>query len=175
MLFRSNPHNCRLFHVEQLKSQSDAAASEISRWGFFISGIILIIAAAILPLNADLDWTRHQRNLALVAEQENAARNVSYQGMLAAIENKKPDTLRLLAQSNMGMIPTGHDALLVPGQRPDPMIFELLEPAPLTRPDFEPNYSRLENLVMIPKSRLWVIAGGILLVLIGILPAANPK
>jgi hypothetical protein len=175
-----------LFHVEQLQSipatphpdradQANMAASEISRWGFFICGIILVIAAAILPLRADLEWTRHQRNLALIAEQENTARNVSYQGMIAAIEHKNPDTLRLLAQSNMGMIPSGRDALLMPGQRADPMIFELLEPAPLTRPEFAPNYSRLEKLLMVPKSRLWVLAGGILLVLIGILPAARPK
>ena len=161
--------------MEQLQSKPDSAASEIARWGFFLCGIILIVAAAILPLNADLEWTHHQRNLALVAEQENIARNVSYQGMIAAIENKNPDTLNLLAQSNMGMIPADHDALLMPGQRADPMIFELLEPAPLPRPVFAPNYSRLENLVMIPKSRLWVIAAGILLVLIGIPPAARPK
>jgi len=169
--------------VEQLQSipipqttpRFDSAASEISRWAFFISGIILIVAAAILPLNADLEWTRHQRNLALVAEQENIARNVSYQGMIAAIENKNPDTLGLLAQSNLGMIPADHDALLVPGHRADPMIFELLEPAALDRPAFAPQYSRLEKLVMTPKSRLWVIAGGVLMVLIGILPAARSK
>lgn len=95
--------------------------------------------------------------------------------MVAAIENKNLDTLNLLAQSNLGMIPADSDALFAPGQRADPMIFELLEPAPFVRPDFAPNYSRLENLVMVPKSRLWVIAGGILLVLIGILPAANSK
>jgi len=161
--------------VEQLQSQSDTAASEISRWAFFICGIILIVAAAILPLHADLEYTRHQRNLALLAEQENVARNVSYQSMIAAIDQHNPDTLHLLAQSNLGMIPADHDALLVPGQRADPMIFELLEPAALDRPAFAPQYSRLEKLVMTTKSRLWVIAAGMLLVLIGILPATKAK
>jgi hypothetical protein len=150
-------------------------ASEISRWGFFICGIILIAAAAILPLRADLDWTRHQRDLALVVEQDNAARNESYQGMIAAIDHGNPDTLQLLAHSNLGMIPADRDALVVPGVRTDPMIFELLEPTPKPRPEFAPRYSRLERLVMIPKTRLWVLAGGILLVLIGLLPAVKPK
>lgn len=153
----------------------DNIASEISRWACFISGIILIVAASILPLRADLDWTRHQRNLALVAEQENAARNESYQHMIDAIDQKNPDTLRLLAQSNLGMIPATHDALLMPGQTADPMMFELLEPAPMPRPEFAPRYSRLERLVIVPGTRLWVLAGGILLVLIGILPPAKPK
>ncbi|MBL4810428.1 MAG: hypothetical protein JKY43_10285 [Phycisphaerales bacterium] len=166
--------------MEQLKSistspQLDTAASEIARWGFFLCGIVLIAAAAILPLNADLEWTRHQTNLALVAEQENIARNESYANMIEAIEKQNPDTLRLLAQSNMGLIPATHDALISPGQQADPMMFELLEPAALDRPVFAPQYSRLEKMVMVPTSRLWVIAGGILLVLIGILPAAKPK
>jgi hypothetical protein len=173
-----------LFHVEQFSPHpdpdhntelSDNLASEISRWAFFICGLILIIAAATLPLKADLDYTRHQRNLAMVIEKENAARNVSYQSMISAIESKNPDTLRLLAQSNMGLIPATHEALMIPGERQDPMVFELLEPAPFARPEFSPQYSRLERLVMVPKSRLWVIAGGIFLVLVGLLPAAKPK
>lgn len=150
-------------------------ASEISRAGFFITGLVLIVAAALLPLKADLEWTTHQRNLALVQEQENAARNASYQQMIAAIDQKNPDTLRLLAQSNLGVIPADHNALVAPGAKQDPMVFELLEPAPLIRPEFMPRYSRLERLVMIPKTRLWVIAGGMLLVLMGLLPAAKPS
>lgn len=150
-------------------------ASEISRAGFFITGLVLIVAAALLPLKADLEWTTHQRNLALVQEQENAARNASYAQMIDAIDQKNPDTLRLLAQSNLGMIPADHSALVAPGAKQDPMVFELLEPAPLTRPEFAPRYSRLERLVMIPKTRLWVIAGGMLLVLMGLLPAAKPS
>jgi len=159
----------------QPAAQNSDWASEIARWGFFACGIVLVVAAAILPLNADLEWTRHQRDLALVAEQENFARNESYAGMIDAIENQNPDTLRLLAQSNMGLIPASHDALVSPGYRSDPMMFELLEPAALERPVFEPQYSRLEKMVMVPKSRLWVIAGGMLLVLIGVLPAARAK
>lgn len=157
-----------------LSAESRDWASEISRAGFFITGLVLIVAAAVLPLKADLDWTTHQRNLALVQEQENAARNASYAQMIDAIEQQNPDTLRLLAQSNLGVIPADHNALVAPGAKPDPMVFELLEPAPLARPDFVPRYSRLERLVMIPETRLWVIAGGMLLVLMGLLPAAKP-
>lgn len=156
-------------------SLSDHLASEISRWAFFACGLVLIIASATLPLRTDLEFTRHQRDLALVVEQEHAIRNASYQSMLNAIEQKNPDTLRLLAQSNMGLIPASHEALLVPGERRDPMIFELLEPAPMTRPEFAPNYSRLERLVMVPRSRLWVIALGVFLVLIGLLPATKSR
>ncbi len=147
--------------------------SEIARWGFFLCGIVLIVSAAILPLRADLEWTRHQRNLARIAEQDHIARNSSYQSMIDAIDRQDPDTLRLLAQSNLGLIPAGNDALVMPGVRNDPMLFELLEPVPLPRPEFAPNYSRLERIVMTPKARLWVLAGGILLVFIGILPRAK--
>ncbi|MBO6512440.1 MAG: hypothetical protein JJ974_00555 [Phycisphaerales bacterium] len=160
-------------HSDQSKTQD--LASEISRAGFFIAGIVLIVAAAILPLRADLEWTTHQRNLALVQEQENAARNASYQQMIDAIDQQNPDTLRLLAQSNLGVIPADHNALVAPGAKPDPMVFELLEPTPLDRPEFAPRYSRLERLVMVPETRLWVIAGGMLLVLLGLLPQAKPS
>ncbi len=162
-------------HAHPESDSSRDYASEISRAGFFITGLVLIVAAAVLPLRADLEWTTHQRNLALVQEQENLARNASYAQMIAAIDQKNPDTLRLLAQSNLGVIPADHNALVAPGAKPDPMVFELLEPAPLTRPEFAPRYSRLERLVMIPETRLWVIAGGMLLVLLGMLPQAKPS
>ena len=163
---------------DPLSSQSDPStqtdyASEVARWGFFLCGIVLVVAAAILPLNADLEWTNHQSTLARVIEQDHIARNASYQSMIDAVDRNDPDTLQLLAQSNLGLIPAGNDALVTPGVRNDPMLLELLEPAPLPRPEFAPNYSRLERLVMVPKARLWVIAGGILLVFIGILPKAK--
>ncbi len=156
-------------------SKINAIGAEIACWGFLIGGIILIIAAAILPLRADLEWTRHQRNLALVAEQESMARNASYANMIAAIENQNPDTLQLLAQSNLGLIQPDQNALVMPGVRSDPMLFELLEPEPLARPVFAPQYSRLEKMVMVPRTRLWILAGGIGLVFVGLLPAARAK
>lgn len=167
--------------TEQPFAQSQATdapsefASELARWGFFLSGIVLVIAAAILPLQADLEWTHHQRDLALIVEQDNLARNASYQRMIDAIQNKDPDTLHLLAQSNLGLIPASRDALVIPGVRRDPMLFELLEPAPHQRPEFNPRYSRLQKLVLTPKARLWVIAGGIFLVFLGLLPKTKAR
>ena len=153
--------------------------SEIARWGFFLAGVVLIVAAAVLPLRADLEWTRHQRNLAAVSEQEHALRNERYSQMIGAIDSQDPHTIGLLAQSNLGMIPSDRSAIVMSGPMgqasSDPMVFELLEPPMLERPEFAPRYSRLERLVMVPRTRLWVIAGGIFLVFVGLLPAARAK
>ena len=75
--------------------------------------------------------------------------------------------------SQLGMIPTDREAIMIPGQPADPMLFEHLEPAIAP---FEPRItpvSRLETLATGSTTRLWVALLGAVAVLYGLLPAAK--
>lgn len=171
-----------VFHVEQFPDHpaptptdqpADRFASELARWCCFAAGLALLVSAFILPVREDLRIIRHQRELALIAEQEHAARNARYQDMIGALERAEPDTILRLAHANLGLIPAGSESLSPPGELRDPMLFELLEPRPIPRPAYRPDRSRLERLVLSRDTRLWVVAGGAVLTLVGLLPMAR--
>ena len=171
-----------VFHVEQLPAHpapppsgqpADRFASEVARWCCFAAGLALLVSAFVLPVREDLRLMRHQRTLALIAEQEHAARNARYQEMIDALERAEPDTILRLAHANLGLIPAGSESLAAPGQMRDPMLFELLEPEPIARPVYRPERTRLERLVLDRRTRLWVVATGAVLTLMGLLPMAR--
>jgi len=170
-----------VFHVEHPSDHPapepsrapDRFASELARWCCFIAGLALLVSAFVLPVREDLRVMRHQRELALIAEQEHAARNARYEQMIEALERAEPDTILRLAHSNLGLIPVGSESLVPAGGPRDPMLFELLEPESIDRPAYAPARSRLEGLVLDRRTRLWVVAAGAVLTLMGLLPMAQ--
>ena len=154
-------------------SGGDRFASEVARWCCFLAGLALLVSAFVLPVREDLRIMRHQRELALIAQQEHAARNARYAEMIEALEHAEPDTILRLAHANLGLIPTGSQSLVAPGELRDPMLFELLEPKPIARPKYNPERTRLERLVLDRRTRLWVVAGAAVLTLMGLLPMAR--
>lgn len=148
-------------------------AGFLGRWLIFVSGLVVLVAALILPAQIDLRETRIQRDLALHIEQSQHTRIDRYQEFLKQLESPSASTVDLLAMSQLGIIPDDREALIVQGKPADPQLFEFLEP---TQPAFEPRVMRvshLEEFTTGSRSRLWVVLIGAVAVMYGLLPAAK--
>ena len=158
---------------EDVQTESNEWAGALGRWFIFAAGLAILVAALILPAQIDLRETRDQRDLALHIEQSHNTRIERYEAFLAEMKHPAPETVKLLAMSQLGMIASDRQALIIPGQPADPQLFEFLEPTPVV---FEPrivNTSRLETLTTGLDSRFWFVLIGAVSVMYGILPAAK--
>ncbi len=158
---------------QETQSVSDVFANSIARWMFFLAGITLLVAALLLPATGDLRTVRQIRDAALMTETHHHQRVARYEQFLRAIESGDQATIELLAQSQLGVIPAGREALILPGQPADPMVFELLEPIATTQAPVAHRISVLEKLTTTRETRFVVILVGAMAVLIGILPPAR--
>ncbi len=148
-------------------------AGSLGRWMIFAAGLVVLVAALILPAQIDLRETRLQRDLALHTEQAQQTRINRYRVFLEQLENPSASTVDLLAMSQLGMIADDREALIIPGQPADPQLFEFLEP---TLPAFEPRIvtaSYLEEFSTGTRSRLWIVLIGAVAVMYGLLPPAK--
>lgn len=141
-------------------------------WLFLIAGMAALGATILIPAADDLDEARWLRNRALAVEAHRQQRLSSYAEYLAALESRDPSLVLSLAASQLNEIPEGKAAL--PGFE-QPMtssasVFPALEPPALKLPARGTARSTLAKLAMGEKSRLWMIAGGAMCVLIGLLP-----
>ena len=146
---------------------------ELARWLFFVSGIALLISAWVLPASADLKEARFQRDTMLVIQQDHKVRLDRYRMFLERVENPDPQTLALLAHTQLGIIPGGVEALLLADGTSDLPLLDQIEPVPGVRPAPPGQGSRLQQLTTDPQTRFWVVIVGALAVFFGILPAAK--
>lgn len=144
----------------------------VSKWIGFLCGLALLIAVALIPPAADLDAVRLQRDRVLTMEQTDLQRLANYRALLDALENRDPDTLRLVLAAQLQLIPRGQTALVVPGAIEDPRLFELLEPpAPDLPYSVAPTVpSTLTRLASSDLGRLALLTGAGLAILWGLMP-----
>ena len=112
--------------------------------------------------------------MALHIEQSHHTRIDRYESFLAEMENPALATIELLAMSQLGMISSDRQALIVPGQPDDPQLFEFLEPAPKAFAPQAVSKSRLEAISKGARSKWLFALIGAAAVLYGLLPAAKP-
>lgn len=133
----------------------------------------MLLAAVLVPTADDLAAARWQLNKALAIETHALARIERHEQYLASIKSSDPDVAIALAGAQLNLVPAGMDVLSAPGRPADLDLFASIEPAP---PAFAPREqvgSVLEELVMNPSLRLWVIAASAILLLTGLLPASR--
>ncbi len=138
-------------------------------WLFLAAGAAILAACVLLPAQDDLAAAHHEREKAWAIERwqrDRVARHVAY---LDALDAGDPLVLRSLAATELNRVPPDAEPIL-PYRPPagaaaiDHLEPHFIEPVPLSPPD-----SRLHRLVTGP-ARLWVIAGGAVCVLLGLLP-----
>jgi hypothetical protein len=143
-------------------------------WLFIIAGLGLIAATVIIPAQDDLDEARWMRDRALTFEQERLDRLARHQEYLDALESAEPRLVTSLVASQLNQVPA--DRFPIPGltdvSLADASVFPSLEPGTVTPPARVRTDSLLERLTTSDGTRVWMLAGGGLLVLIGLLPAA---
>jgi hypothetical protein len=154
-------------------NSADQIAGEAGRWMIFSAGLVIVVAAMLLPMQEDLRLTRVERDKTLHLERAQSERIDRYRGFLNDLSSPDRQTVELLAMTQLGMIPEDKSAIVMPGQRDDTLLIEAIEP---NVEPFQANArerTRLERLFANRDARFWLLGAGLVAVLYGLLPATK--
>lgn len=140
-----------------------------SGWLLLLSGVTLLASALLIPAADELAHARWQRDRTIALERAHLERLDRHRAYLDALERGDEALARSLVTTQLNLIPEDHAPLDLDGP-PDADVFAALEPAPPTLPVRTTHDSTLSRLALGPSSRLWLIAVGALLTLVGLLP-----
>lgn len=141
----------------------------------FSAGLVIVVAAFLLPMQEDLRLTRVERDRTLYLEQIENQRIERYRAFLNQIASPDRQTVELLAMTQLGMIPANRAAIVMPGQRDDTLLLDAIEPR---LEPFEAQVrprTRLERLFANHDAKVWIIGAGLLAVLYGLMPPTKPS
>jgi len=145
-------------------------------WLYLIAGVALLAATVLVSAQAQVDEARFVRDRALTVEQHRQQRLDRYREFLVAVETKQPALVEALASSQLNQIPA--DRAAIPGTMHDSLVdasvFPALEPAPMAEPTRTHSTSMLVKLTSNDATRVWLLVGASVLILVGLLPAARP-
>jgi hypothetical protein len=144
-------------------------------WLFLVAGITLVGATILLPASEDLAEARHRRDVALVYEAHRKERIARYEEYIKALDTREPSLVYSLAASQLNQIGEGRGMIgsIGDARSSNVSVFPALEPPPMAVPERVKVESRLQHWAMNERTRMLMLAGGMLLVLIGLLPAAR--
>lgn len=143
-------------------------------WLFLVAGMALLSSVAIIPAQQDLRDARWMRDRALSVEKHRQSRLDRYEEFLAALDEKDRTLVLALAAGQLNLIPT--DKAPVPGTvrtTTDASVFPSLEPPPAKMPTHVVTQSTLGKWSRDNRARVWVIAAGCFMVLVGLLPPSK--
>tara|TARA_R110000782_G_scaffold211115_2_gene299072 strand:+ start:27162 stop:27689 length:528 start_codon:yes stop_codon:yes gene_type:complete len=169
-------HSAPTDDPNRANQEASALIVGVSKWLGFLAGLAMIVAVALIPPAADLQAIRHQRDRVLAMEQTDLARIANYKALITAIDEKDPDTIRLVLASQLQLVPRGKTALVAPGAPDDPRLFEILEPIPTPMPaDTAPVApSALTRMATTDLGRLVLLSIAVVAILWGITGPARP-
>jgi len=141
-------------------------------WLFLVAGLVLLGLTVVIPAQADLAEAQWQRDRAIAIEHQRQERLFKHERYLAALESREPTVVRALAASQLNLVPASLSRIVEVDNQAwsDASVFPSLEPEPITLPKLRLVDSRLGRWARDDDSRLWLIAAGSMLVLIGVLP-----
>jgi len=148
-------------------------------WLFLLAGLALLAATVLIPAQDDLQ----QAELVLArakAERSHAAeRLANYAEFLDALNRADEDLMLQLAATHLNLTPAGRQPVPGVGASSNPTglidTFAALEPAPPGEFVRIAPRSLLHRWSTGERSRLWLLASGSLLTLIGLLPPTSPR
>lgn len=146
-------------------------------WLYLVSGCALIAATVLIPATRDLREAQWHRDRALAVEQWRSKRLENYSAYLDALDRGDESLALSLAQTQLNLAPEGKQALVDVSQDwpGDASVFDALEPefAPAIRP--QEASTLLGRLATGERSRLWLLALGGMLLLVGLMPAESER
>jgi hypothetical protein len=148
-------------------------------WLYLLAGIALLAATVLIPAMDELAEARAQRDRALALEQHRVLRLGRYRDYLEALDRQEPSLVMALAASQLKQIPQGRSLILEPpdvfagGGSASASVFAGLEPPALTLPERQKVDSILARWTTDDRSRTWLIAGGAVCLLMGLLPRSQ--
>lgn len=144
-------------------------------WLFLAAGLMVIGATVLIPAADDLSEARFLRDRARLVEGHREERLTRYENYLGALERREPPLVLSLAASQLNQIPEDRAPFLstAASATANASVYPALEPAPLRLEERQKIGSTLERWTTDPTRRLWLIAGGAVCVLVGLLPKAR--
>lgn len=145
-------------------------------WPFVLAGLALLVAAILIPAQRELHELRVEARKAEVQENRTYARLMAYDRFLSDLRAGDAHLVRRLAIAQLNLVPTGEESLLLtPGmnQTVAQWIDESVPPLDeaIARIDAEtPAFpdTLLARFALGP-NRLWLIAGAVFLLFVGLL------
>lgn len=150
-------------------------------WLFLIAGLALIGSAVIIPASEALNEARYARDRALVTETHRVARLEKHRAYLSALDERQPALIAQLKAIQLNQYPEGMrplGELDIDQGLASASVFGMLEPAVPempAQPSHRTERSRLAELATGDPSRLWLIAGGGVCLLLGVLPPSRKR
>lgn len=144
-----------------------------SGWLFLLPGLAVLCATILIPALDDVRDAQWKRDRVLSIEKHRLQRLQNYIDYLDALDHSDESVVRSLAASQLNLVPVDAQLLAPPGDpaRLNASVFPELEPDPLVLADAPPRRERslLARLATDEHSRLWMIGGGAICILIGLL------
>ena len=146
-------------------------------WLFILAGIGILASTVLVPAQRELADARWARDRALEAQAHREARLENYREYLSALEQKQPSLVMALAASQLNQIPADRSPIegMTEVSRADASVFAALEPRPMKELAQRRVDSVLARITSNGTTRLWLIAGGIVCLMLGLLPASRPR
>ncbi len=144
-------------------------------WLFIVAGLMTIGATVLIPAADDLSEAQFLRERAKLVQGHRDERLERYENYLGALERHEPPLVLSLAASQLNQIPADRSPFLLSNSTAttSASVYPALEPAPLRLSERHKIGSTLERWTTDSSTRLWLIAGGAVCVLVGLLPKAR--
>ncbi len=153
----------------------DQLVGETGRWMIFSAGLVIVVAAFLLPMQENLRLTRLERDRTLYMEQIENQRIDRYREFLNQLASPDKQTRELLAMTQLGLIPADRAAIVMPGQREDTLLLDAIEPRVVPFEAKVRERTRLERLFANKDAKIWIVGTGLLAVMYGLMPATKPS
>ena len=144
-------------------------------WLFLLAGLALLGATTWVSASNDTADARITRDRLLAQETHRQERIGRYEEFLGALDQKQPALIESLAAAQLNQIPA--DRAAIPGtvrdNTVDASVFPALEPPALRLPARREVDSRLAQLIQGNLTRMVLLAGSALMILIGLLPPSR--
>ncbi len=143
-------------------------------WLFVLAGLALCAAGLLVPAQQDLRSMRGQLDQLAHERHLRAARLEAHASFLAKIEQGEPAVVRRLAAAQLNLIPAGDRPVLLASSRNDSVTEWVNRTvAAATPPASTPPDTWLARMTGGGR-RLWILAGGIFVIFVGLLIDAGP-
>jgi hypothetical protein len=144
-------------------------------WLFLLAGLALIASAVMIPAARDLDRAHWRRDRVLLTEMHRLHRLTRHEAYLGAVRDEDEAVVYQLAATQLGLVRDEAEVveLIDDGPTASTSVFASLEPPAIELPAFTETDTRLARLANGERSRLWLLAIGSMLVLVGLLPPST--